>query len=447
MSAAADIARRQLSPAIAIPGVACSAPVTPDPIGATHQVGWVALALRQSKSTKRPRSYSASSPRLCMASPSSFHAAQEISVLEAQPDDPCVSSLGSKPDWKYLDGSQTKITTSGSSCASFPMSKFLHLEHFTSIGSGDTDIPTGLLQCKRLTHLFITGSHLNECLLPGNAALESLLLQANEITEIQNTQFFFFNLKILDLSRNQLTKLPDCMDTLHQLSVLVLKHNSFSRFPDQVVQLPSLTRLDVSSNQLGCIPDSIRNLTTLEMLDVSRNPMEKLPSSIVELPRLAFLRAVCAIRQFSPIEGMTRLSQLNISRNGFVEIPESIANLTDLTELNISHNVLRALPSTLTCLRNLQLLDVSDNRLTEIPEIKLKTLRISNNLLSCSRRGPEQDSVEFLIGSPQHTSPLSCSSLRSDLSTTPPFYELEPSILSVNAPFDEFQNAIDDVVE
>ncbi len=58
---------------------------------------------------------------------------------------------------------------------------------------------------------------------------------------------------------------------------------------------------------------------------------------------------------------------LNCSMNNLVEIPKSIANITDLEILNLRLNELKYIPPEFENLKNLRSLDLSSNRITGIP--------------------------------------------------------------------------------
>ncbi len=87
------------------------------------------------------------------------------------------------------------------------------------------------------------------------------------------------------------------------------------------------------------------------------------------------------------IANLTQLQELNLSRNQIREIPEAIANLTQLQQLDLSSNQLTALPEAIANLTQLQELYLSDNQITEIPEAianltQLQTLDIYNNQIT-----------------------------------------------------------------
>lgn len=399
-----------------------ASPAIADPTGATRQVGWVAIHSDPEQPTpkRRQKSISALSPR------SGFlmtrYPRQHVSVEEAKPNTRAVSSLGPKVNWNFLDGSQESITTGTSSIQRLPAGKFVNLEEFFATGCGDSKIPEGLLGCKRLSVLSIKGGHFNECDLPTNPLLESLMLCANEITKITNTQFFCLHLQTLNLANNYLKELPTCIGELGRLTTLILAHNNFSEFPEIVTSLPSLTQLDVSSNQIPSIPDSICHLTQLERLNISRNPIAPLPNSFAQLTQLTHLYAVAAIKQLDPIQRLPNLLELDISRNGWEELLLNICELSTLIMLNVSHNALTELPDTLSCLQNLQRLNASHNKLTKQPSIKVRVLCIANNPIS----EVNPDGIDFLVGSPPSIegSPLSCSSVRGD-APSPPFLDLD----------------------
>ncbi len=86
------------------------------------------------------------------------------------------------------------------------------------------------------------------------------------------------------------------------------------------------------------------------------------------------------------IAQLTNLTTLNLAQNRLTEIPEAIAQLTNLTTLNLNYNKLNTLPEAIAQLTNLTTLNLAQNRLTEIPEAiaflpNLKTLELEDNPL------------------------------------------------------------------
>jgi Leucine-rich repeat (LRR) protein len=122
------------------------------------------------------------------------------------------------------------------------------------------------------------------------------------------------------------------------------------------------------------------------LLDLSYNQITEIPESIAQLTNLTSLglsyNQITEIPE--SIAQLTNLTLLDLSYNQITEIPESIAQLTNLTSLDLSYNQLTEIPESPAQLSNLISLDLSYNQLTEIPESiaqlsNLETLYLENN--------------------------------------------------------------------
>jgi internalin A len=66
-------------------------------------------------------------------------------------------------------------------------------------------------------------------------------------------------------------------------------------------------------------------------------------------------------------EGST---ELDLSELGLSEVPDSIANLSNLIELNLSKNQITKIPEAIAQLTNLSRLFLASNQITEIPKAR-----------------------------------------------------------------------------
>ncbi len=133
------------------------------------------------------------------------------------------------------------------------------------------------------------------------------------------------------------------------------------------------TELDLQNLELTDVPELIGQLTNLKKLVLggdfwrdARNRLKELPDAIAQL---------------------TQLESLDLSFNQLTELPEAIGALTQLRTLNLSGNQLTELPDAIAALTQLQSLNLYDNQLTELPEAiaaltQLKTLDLSHNQLT-----------------------------------------------------------------
>ncbi|MEM9271473.1 MAG: COR domain-containing protein [Cyanobacteria bacterium P01_F01_bin.143] len=88
------------------------------------------------------------------------------------------------------------------------------------------------------------------------------------------------------------------------------------------------------------------------------------------------------------IANLTQLQTLNLCRNRITKIPDVIANLTQLQILDLSHNLISKIPDAISHLTQLQILDICINNVSNLPDSiknlqKLNSIAISaNNFVS-----------------------------------------------------------------
>eukprot|EP00117_Sycon_ciliatum_P014172 scpid4828/ scgid5452/ Leucine-rich repeat serine/threonine-protein kinase 1 len=159
--------------------------------------------------------------------------------------------------------------------------------------------------------------------------------------------------KRLFLASNGLTKMPTQVIKCTGLQRLDLCRNALQAIPQEVVQLPMLRNLNLSRNQLRELPECSWT-SSMAILDVSANELNLLPRGIQQ----------------------TQMLSLNIRNNRFVEVPETICNLTPLQNLNISHNPkILVLPNIMGRLSNLMDLKLSGNEISDPPPEYLQAPR------------------------------------------------------------------------
>jgi Leucine-rich repeat (LRR) protein len=117
--------------------------------------------------------------------------------------------------------------------------------------------------------------------------------------------------------------------------------------------------------------------------------LTELPESLAQLTQLQELdfsnNQLTALPDW--LGQLTQLQSLNLSDNQLTALPDSIGQLTQLQELNFSDNQLTALPESLRQLTQLQELNLSDNQLPTVPEwlgnlTQLQSLNLSDNQLT-----------------------------------------------------------------
>ncbi|MEH1819016.1 MAG: leucine-rich repeat domain-containing protein [Nostoc sp.] len=124
-------------------------------------------------------------------------------------------------------------------------------------------------------------------------------------------------------------------------------------------------------------------------LDLSRQELTELPEAIANLTNLTQLilynNQITQIPE--AIAKLTNLTQLSLSGNQITRIPEAIAKLTNLTWLYLSNNQITRIPEALGQLTNLTGLYLYNNQITHIPETlakltNLTQLDLSNNQIT-----------------------------------------------------------------
>ena len=124
-------------------------------------------------------------------------------------------------------------------------------------------------------------------------------------------------------------------------------------------------------------------------LDLSNMGLVEIPEAIANLTQLQQLNLSDnqIIEIPEAIADLTQLQRLDLNDNQIREIPKAIANLTQLQQLNLSHNKIREIPKAIANLTQLQQLNLSSNQITEIPEAiaslnQLQELYLSDNQIT-----------------------------------------------------------------
>ena len=118
------------------------------------------------------------------------------------------------------------------------------------------------------------------------------------------------------------------------------------------------------------------------------NQITEIPEAIAQLTNLTTLYSSNQITEIpEAIAQLTNLTTLSLSSNQITEIPEAIAQLTNLTTLYLSSNQITEIPEAIAQLTNLTTLYLSSNQITEIPKAiaqltNLTTLYLSSNQIT-----------------------------------------------------------------
>ncbi|KAJ1485815.1 hypothetical protein T484DRAFT_1792181 [Baffinella frigidus] len=139
-----------------------------------------------------------------------------------------------------------------------------------------------------------------------------------------------------------------------------LSFQGFRAFPHEVMHIPGLQSLFVNDNQMGAIPESIGPLmTALTDLDLSNNEILRLPNTVGDLTSLTILKI---LRLPNTVGDLTSLTILKILR-----LPNTVGDLISLTILKVSGNLLKTIPPTMGRILALREMVVSNNPLEAPP--------------------------------------------------------------------------------
>lgn len=196
-----------------------------------------------------------------------------------------------------------------------------------------------------------------------------------KMAQMQSTTCFVYK-------NSHLTMLPPEITLLKKLDTLSLDKNALSTFPSifadsDKLLFPSLRTVYLGHNRLVSLGAFLNHCPRLIFLDLQNNNLTNLPNTF---------------------SGLRDLTDLNISRNHFVDIPPQLFPLA-LTNLALSHNKIAELSSAFydtvsyrggtsdaKLFQTLLHLDLSYNTLerfvTHLAFSKLRTLDLSSNRLS-----------------------------------------------------------------
>ncbi|XP_053326968.1 protein flightless-1 homolog [Spea bombifrons] len=257
-------------------------------------------------------------------------------------------------------------------------------------------LPEELASLQKLEHLSV--SHNSLTTLHGELStlpcLRAIVARANSLKNsgIPDEIFNLDDLSVLDLSYNQLTECPRELENAKNMLVLNLSHNSIDNIPNQLfINLTDVLYLDLSDNKLDSLPPQMRRLVHLQTLILNNNPL--MHAQLRQLPAMIALQTL-HLRNTqrtqsnlpTSLEGLTNLSDVDLSMNDLTRVPECLYTLTNIKRLNLSSNQISELSLCIDQWTQLETLNLSRNQLTSLPSAvcklsKLKKLYLNSNKL------------------------------------------------------------------
>ncbi|KAI9029799.1 hypothetical protein CLU79DRAFT_832162 [Phycomyces nitens] len=152
--------------------------------------------------------------------------------------------------------------------------------------STQTLTTNGVLSHRHLERMTIAGPAV-----PYLAALTSLTLQNNRLSELPDELWRLYGLKELNLGCNRLERLPVEVGLLVNLEELYVHNNQLSALPVQLANLSRLRILDLTGNALMYLPVEVKDMS-LSQLWADQNPFG--PLNPDRLSKVLSLRSICA---------------------------------------------------------------------------------------------------------------------------------------------------------
>ena len=244
--------------------------------------------------------------------------------------------------------------------------------------------------------------------------IKRLTLNLNNLTEI-GPDFYFPDLRFLDLGRNRLTALPDlsvatpslhifeCADNFitewpkmpKGLSVVSFKNNEITTLPNLAEEYPCLSVCELGQNKLQEIPPLPPTITSfgimenqvksswsgkaasLKRLVICNNQLESIP--VFEDHIMEELNVSCNLIRRVNVDALTiTIQRLNLSDNKIKKIPKELFTLPALDTLILARNRIKKIPAEWTICKTLTTFSITENPLESLPEEFPQYLRTLN---------------------------------------------------------------------
>lgn len=216
--------------------------------------------------------------------------------------------------------------------------------------------------------------------------------------------------KSLNLEKCKYSTIPPNLFMIDQLEIINLNDNNIKQIEEEIIppfensspekkqsddlkeekkkskknknKYKGIKLLRMSNNKLSSLPQSFANLQNLQQLQLVGNQFEYFPSILFELPKLKELSLKknhiqlieCSLEL---IEGVTKLTDLDLSHNNLQYLPDEFTYLKTLININLEYNKLNKLPVSWKEMKSLHLINFKNNNLKTIP----KSLFIETNVV------------------------------------------------------------------
>lgn len=172
------------------------------------------------------------------------------------------------------------------------------------------------------------------------------------------------------------------------LQLLCLSVNSLKQVPAQIANFTTLVKLQVAFNKLTFVPSTIFQMPLIENIDLSYNLISSLPEALIGKVSSSLHILMLSnnkLSRFPHYFSDSVISTLDLSRNQFKEVPESVCAMKSLECLNMSNNSeIRFIPYELGGLKHLKIpsfdglpytFNIPNNSLMEFIQKRFKTMQ------------------------------------------------------------------------
>ncbi len=142
------------------------------------------------------------------------------------------------------------------------------------------------------------------------------------------------------------------------LQLLCLSFNSLTKIPSQIAKFSNLVKFQVAFNKLNYVPSAIFEMPSIENIDLSYNCISSLPEALLGKVSSSLHVLTLSSNQLSRFPDYfteSSLKVLDLGKNRFKVVPESVYSIKQLESLNMSHNCeIRFIPYELGGLKHLK---------------------------------------------------------------------------------------------